>query len=115
MGTSSKTGLVMVRMSYSATSPAVSIPTKCPSSSAMGMEDRCRSVSITDQARLMVRASWRMGGVSKSKSCTWVRMLVRKRGGSKPKRFKMSFVSSLMWPSRAAVYSRSPTALRRAA
>ena len=70
---------------------------------------------MADQARLTVTASWRLGGTSKSRSWTWVRMFLMSRGGSKPNRFKISLVSSLRWPRRAATYCRSPTALHRAA
>ena len=96
-------------------SPAVSIPSRWPSSSVTGMAEMCLSSSMADQARFTVTARLRMGGVSKSRSITWVRMFLMNRGGSKPKRFRISLVSSLRWPSRAATYSRSPVALRRAA
>ena len=114
-GMSRRSGASMVRISKAAISPAVSIPKRCPSSSVTGMAEICSSSCMADQARLTVTASLRMGGTSKSRSWTWVRMFLTKRGGSKPKRLRISLVSSLRWPSRAAVYCRFPRAFCRAA
>ena len=101
-GTARRSGASMVSMSNPAMSPAVSIPCRCPSSSVTGMAEIWESSCISDQARFTVTASCKMGGMSKSRSWTWVRTFLSSMGGSKPKRFKISFVSSLRWPSRAA-------------
>ena len=69
----------------------------------------------TFQARPSVTAPLRMGGVSKSRSRTWVYILVIRLGGWKPNRSSTIWVSSETWPRQAASYSRSPRALRRAA
>ena len=73
-----KTGSSSTRLSTSvsilkvAMSPAESIPYRVPSSLTTGTaEMRCSC--ITDHARSMVTEKLKQGGVSKSRSQTWVR------------------------------------------
>ena len=90
------------------------MPYRVPSSLDTGRAE-IFSFCMVRQARLMVAAADRVGGVSKSRSRTWVRTLVSSLGGWKPKRSSTVWVSSLIWPRRAASYCRWPRAFFSAA
>ena len=94
-------------------SDVVSMPNRRPSSVATGMDSMCRPSScISAQAWCTVTACESTGGVSKSRSRTCVRTVRSSGGGAKPNLSSTSCVWSLMPPMRAAVYARSPSALR---
>ena len=78
------------------------MPNSFPSSSVTGMARMPWSLLSTDQARLTVTDRWMAGGVSYSRSRTWVRTSRSSWGGSKPNRSSTIWVSSLTGPSRAA-------------
>ena len=104
----------MVSRLYDAISPAERVPCRVPSSFMTGMTDTFCS-RIMRQARFIVTEEFSAGGVSKSRSRTCVRTSFIWCGGSKPNLSSMRWVSSLICPRQAAVYSLSPRALRSAA
>ena len=73
------------------------------------------SLVTGDLHNLMVAAGDRVGGVSKSRSRTWVQTLLMSSGGWAPNRSSTAWVSSLICPSRAAQYCRCPRAFFSAA
>ena len=113
-GMSSTRGSPTVFRLNVAMSPADSMPYSVPSSLTTGMaEIFCSRMSF--HARSMVTEASRQGGLSKSRSCTWVRTFWMKRGGLKWNRSSIRFVSSLMVPRWTATYSFSPSAFFSAA